>query len=651
MTTFQHKHQSAQPAERKTAALAEEQLAEPSNALPGRGSQLLTDLSVVRTAAQQPASGILAATPHGPVLSGRRAPTRTLHPGTLVPMLSHRDRVLVGLLTAAWLASLVFFWTWWLQPDHWINLTGTILNTALLLYLSLLPVSFLNAMNRLLAVNPAIAVPKLQVAFAVTKAPSEPWPVAKATLEAMISQDYLYPFDVWLCDEDPSAEVYDWCADQGVRISSRHGIAQYHQSHWPRRTKCKEGNLAYFYDTWGYENYDVVVQLDCDHVPEASYLTEMVRPFQDPAVGYVAAPSVCDANAAQSWSARGRLHREGSFQGANQNGHNGSRGPLCIGSHYAVRVAALADIGGVGPELAEDFSTSFLMNSAGWIGAFASQAEAHGDGPLTFSAMVTQEFQWSRSLMAILLNLFPSHVRRLPWKLRLRYAFALAYYPLLALITTVGILLCAVAAVTGKPWVNVNYLGFLLRWCLLSAWLIAIAAFIRSRGLFRPRRAPIVSWEGSLYLLARIPYIVWGVLAAIRQKLVPGEVSFQVTPKQRDELEPLPSRLILPYVLIGVTLSGAAIVGEFSTEMYGYVFLCLVGSLSFTITAVAVPLLHAHEVAVTAGISLRSAVGATAAKAVAVGAAALVPLVIGIVVYPSYVAPVFANLSPIFAAL
>ena len=40
-------------------------------------------------------------------------------------------------------------------------------------------------------------------------------------------------------------------------------------------------------------------------------LEEMLRPFRDPTVGYVSAPSICDRNAAGSWSARSRLYAEG----------------------------------------------------------------------------------------------------------------------------------------------------------------------------------------------------------------------------------------------------------------------------------------------------------------------------------------------------
>ena len=77
---------------------------------------------------------------------------------------------------------------------------------------------------------------------------------------------------------------------------------------------------------------------------------------------------------------------------------------MCIGSHYAVRTTALKEIGGLGPELAEDHSTTFLMNAHGWIGKHSIDAEAHGEGPATFADAMIQEFQWARSLAMISLN-------------------------------------------------------------------------------------------------------------------------------------------------------------------------------------------------------------------------------------------------------
>ncbi|TGQ50748.1 N-acetylglucosaminyltransferase, partial [Mesorhizobium sp. M1C.F.Ca.ET.212.01.1.1] len=98
-----------------------------------------------------------------------------------------------------------------------------------------------------------------------------------------------------------------------VFISTRRGREDYHRKTWPRRTRCKEGNLAFFYDHYGYERYDFVAQMDADHRPTQTYLREILYPFADPAVGYVSAPSICDNNAAESWAARGRLFPEGMF--------------------------------------------------------------------------------------------------------------------------------------------------------------------------------------------------------------------------------------------------------------------------------------------------------------------------------------------------
>ena len=175
--------------------------------------------------------------------------------------------------------------------------------------------------------NPSLPIPRLRTAIVVTKAPSEPWVMLTETLDGMLRQDYPYPYDVWLADESPSPETLRWCEEHSVKVSCREGVDGYHRPTWPRRTRCKEGNLAYFYDHWGYRDYDVVAQLDADHVPTPGYLREMVRPFGDPTVGYVAAPSVCDKNATECWAARGRLYREAPLHGPQQAGYSGSTRP------------------------------------------------------------------------------------------------------------------------------------------------------------------------------------------------------------------------------------------------------------------------------------------------------------------------------------
>ena len=577
---------------------------------------------------------VIAERPSGPVFAGRRVRLRPLRPDTFVPLLGWPSRIAIALLSVGFVASLASFLQWWLRPEHRTSWAALVVNTALVLYVAWQPIAFLFAMNRLRRVNPRLPVPALRVAFVVTKAPSEPWPVARVTLESMLRQNFPYPYDVWICDEDPSPEVLDWCAGNRVCVSTRKDQPAYHQPHWPRRTRCKEGNLAWFYDHWGYRHYDVVAQLDCDHVPAAGYLSEMVRPFADPAIGYVAAPSICDANAKTSWAARGRLHQEATFHGPFQLGHHGLA-PVCIGSHYAVRTRAVAEIGGIGPELAEDFSTSFLLTSAGWQGAFAHRAHARGDGPLTFAAMVTQEFQWCRSMVTVLLGLAPRHLSRLPLTLRFRFLYQLTYYPLLAVAMVGGLLLPVFAALTGYEWMRVDYPGFVLRWWTLYLWLIAAGLLLRFHNLFRPASAPPTSWELSLYLLTRWVWTVWGVIAATRSVLGGKVVGFRVTPKTRDGLEPIPLRVVLPYVLVAVGNATAALVGRWfpagGRPASGYLLLSLLAALAFATVGLIVPLLHAREMATVNGTRFGAAVRATAAGPITVALLGWLPVLAGVV--------------------
>lgn len=577
----------------------------------------------------------------GPVLARRHAPKRQLRHSTFTEALRPTDRALITVMSGLWLGCLVIFWAWWLSPVHRVGLAGLVINSVVLAYVSGFPVFFVISVNRLRKVNPAIAIPLMRVAFVVTHAPSEPWPVAKTTLEAMLTQDYPLPFDVWLCSERPTDEIVDWCVANNVGLSTRARQPSYHRLDWPRRTKCKEGNLSYFYDRWGYRHYDVVAQLDCDHVPAPTYLAEMVRPFSDPAIGYVAAPSVCDANAAGSWAARGRLHKEATFHGPFQLGHNDRFAPACIGSHYAVRTQALRQIGGIGPELAEDFSTTFLLSAAGWQGAFAIGAEAHGDGPNTFAAMTVQEFQWARSLSTILLGLVPRNIRRMPWSLRFRFLYALSYYFLLTSATVTGIALGPTAVILGLAWINVNYLGFLAHWFSISIWMLLMTILLRRRRMLRPPGAPIVSWENWLYNLSRWPFIALGICATLLQVVRPRTISFKVTPKSVGGLEPLPTRLLMPFVTISIMSSAVAIFGERFSAEPGYVFLCAVAGTTYAIVCLMLSIRHVVEIAAKAGTSAGAALWRTARLPMLVTTCALGTAIPALALYPTYAIRLF----------
>ncbi len=480
---------------------------------------------------------------------------RQLDQTLLQPVLTRAAKARYLVITAIWATTLVWFWQWWLRGDHVANLSGFVLSTVVLGWIYFLQlyfvVIFLGAKR---SIAPVPAVGKYRVAMIVTKTPSEPLALLQRTLRAMLAQEY--PHDTWLADEDPSDLTRAWCKAHGVRISSRKGVEAYHRPVWPRRTRCKEGNLAYFYDRWGYDSYDIVAQLDADHVPQPGYLKEALRPFADPAVGYVSAPSICSTNAPNSWAARARMDSEAAFHGVFQSGYTGALAPMCIGSHYIVRTAALREVGGLGPELAEDHSTSMLMNAGGWRGVHAMDAIAYGDGPDTLADMITQEFQWSRSLVALLLTYTPRYLGRLPWRLRFQFVFCQALYPMIALTAALIYALPIAALVFDMRFADVTYPAFLTHSIPTIAAILLFAAMMKRDGFFRPMDARVISWEKALFLLVQWPWVAWGCIMAVRDRLTGGFVDFRITPKGTAAAAPLPDKVIFLYAVLmaGCTL-------------------------------------------------------------------------------------------------
>jgi cellulose synthase/poly-beta-1,6-N-acetylglucosamine synthase-like glycosyltransferase len=564
-------------------------------------------------------------------------------PWYLTSVLAGRSRMLFWVGAATWLAAFVYFWAWWLRPEHILDPVSYGVVSLSLGWITVIPAYFILIFAN--GSRPTGGVPAagpLRVAMVVTKAPSEPFDIVARTLEAMLAQDY--PHDTWLADERPSPETVAWCQRNGVLISTRQDHPEYHRKTWPRRTRCKEGNLAFFYDHYGYERYDVVAQLDADHVPEPGYLREMVRPFADPRVGYVSAPSICDSNAHESWSARGRLYAEASMHGSLQAGYNGGWAPLCIGSHYAVRTAALKEIGGLGPELAEDHSTTLMMNAAGWRGIHALDAIAHGEGPKTFTDLVTQEFQWSRSLVMLLLQYSPRYVPQLSGRLKFQFLFSQLWYPLFALFMALGFLMPILALVLDTNFVAVTYPAFLLHFFPLSLVLVVLAFQWRSSGTFRPYDAKVLSWEILVFLFARWPWALLGTIAALREWAMGTYVDFRVTPKGVADVDPVPLRVLAPYAVLSGSSALAALLTHDVTTATGFYFFAVVNALIYAGVFATILIGHHRENRVRRTSAFRAPAVALAAVALlampALVAQANGPRALGAILYGTGVMPV-----------
>lgn len=127
--------------------------------------------------------------------------------GITLPALSRNARIGQAVGFAVWAACFTFFWAWWLRPEHYSSLVPYVTVSFTLLWVSLTPAYFLAIFRKSRRPDSQIAMPDLRVAMVVTKAPSEPFEVVEATLEAMLAQDW--PHDTWLADEAPTPEVLE----------------------------------------------------------------------------------------------------------------------------------------------------------------------------------------------------------------------------------------------------------------------------------------------------------------------------------------------------------------------------------------------------------------------------------------------------------
>lgn len=510
------------------------------------------------------------------------------------PVLKGALRVKYLILSLLWLSAAVFFWQWWLQPVHytqWFLYWPVTLCVFWVFFVQAYLLFFFmrahHATGRVGDLGPH------RVAMVVTKAPSEPFEIVRSTLIAMLAQDV--PHDTWLADEDPDQMTRDWCAENGVQISTRKGVEAYHRKTWPRRTRCKEGNLAYFYDRYGYDRYDFVSQLDADHVPQPNYLREILRAFADPQVGYVSAPSICSQNSGTSWAARSRLHSEAVFHGVVQAGYANGLAPMCIGSHYAVRTKALREVGGLGPELAEDHSTSMLMNAGGWKGMHAMDAIALGDGPATFLDLIVQEFQWSRSLMTILLQYTPSYFMRLSVRHRIQFVFCQLCYPLLAGFMALMFVFPILALLFDVRYVDVTFPAFVGHVWPSTIALLTLVWCLRSDGFFRPYDAKVLGWEKLAFAFAQWPWVLLGIAMAVRDRLFGGFVDFRVTPKGSGAVSVLPWAVLLPYVALALMSLLPVLLIEEISQAAGFYIFALINALIYTVLFLVIVLKHLSE--------------------------------------------------------
>lgn len=342
--------------------------------------------------------------------------------------------VFVGLVSLA-VAAVIRYAAWWLRylPTYRDTSLAELL-FHLLLYLALTFVIWhgiwvrlghwyaLACMRRVLWQRPRAG---LRVAFLTCFVPGkEPLDVLEKTLRAMVR--VRYPHDTWVLDEGGDPDVRRLCAELGVYHFSRKGIERYNQKRGKFAAKTKGGNQNAWRDDHEHE-YDIIAQMDVDHVPRPDYLQRTLGYFRDPEVGFVLGPQIY-GNHDESWIARGAAEQAFGFYGSYQRGYHGVGMALFIGTNHVYRVAAMRDIGGYAHGIVEDHLTGMHFFAAGWRGVYVPEVLSVGEGPVTWTDYLNQQMRWAYGLFEIVFHHSPKLLPRMRLKKALHYVFAQSYY-------------------------------------------------------------------------------------------------------------------------------------------------------------------------------------------------------------------------------
>ena len=190
----------------------------------------------------------------------------------------------------------------------------------------------------------------------------------------------------------------------------------------------------------------------------------------------------------------------------------------------------------------------------------------------------------------------PRHIQKLPFKLKFQFLFSQSWYLLLSFTMLMSVLMPVIAICTDQPFVCISYAGFACYSSALSAVLIPALLWMRRNGWFRPKEIKLMSWEAVLLQFARWPWVMLGIITACRDVLFKRyKHGFRVTRKGGQVAEKFPIVLLVPYALLTVLSGLPVILISGANYATGYYFASAVNCLIYSLTAVAIVLLHYVE--------------------------------------------------------
>lgn len=202
-------------------------------------------------------------------------------------------------------------------------------------------------------------------------------------------------------------------------LAARHGV------HYVTRADhagAKAGNINH---ALGLVDGELVLVLDCDHVPHPELLRRTMGHLADERVAFVQTPQYY-ANADRNPVAAAAWSQQALFFGSIARGKADLGAMFCCGTNVLFRRSALDDVGGFPQDsVTEDFELSLRLHQRGWRSEYVPEVLVQGLGPEDMSAYVGQQLRWARGCLSALGR---GLTARLPWRSRLQYVLSSMYF-------------------------------------------------------------------------------------------------------------------------------------------------------------------------------------------------------------------------------
>jgi len=263
---------------------------------------------------------------------------------------------------------------------------------------------------------------------------NEPVEIVKTTALAAISMDYPQDkFNVYILDDggttqklndpDPAKREENRQRSQALKDLVNEVGGNLHYLTRERNLHAKAGNIN---EALKKTNGDLILILDCDHVPAKDFLKRAVGFFNKyPKLFLVQTPhSFYNPDPLEKNLGIFRIvpSEADMFYKHIQKGLDFWSASFFCGSAAILRRKYLQEVGGIqGTTITEDAETALELHSLGYDSAYYGRPMIYGLQPETFSAFVVQRTRWAQGMIQIFLLKNPLFKKGLRWYQKLGY--------------------------------------------------------------------------------------------------------------------------------------------------------------------------------------------------------------------------------------